>query len=550
MDVFSYAVLAGLVGLAFIFGAAARRAGVSAAVGYLFAGLVVGFLVSVPEELVSALGVISEISIALLFFEIGYEVHVGNIHQLRGAPLYVSILEMTLATSMALALGLVAGLGLSTSLVFGLAAAFSSTVFTYKLLEESPPTRGDVRRLVLMVAAVEDIVIVLVLTLLAAKGLGPVEVAELAAVAAAVTFVIFWVGEVAVPRVLEPGEGGLVLLISYGLIAAFAASVAGLSPSIGAFVAGLAVSKAPKAEEVMERFRPVRAVFIVLFLIFMGIETAAATPEVLRVPAALVLGILIVPIHTLATMVATPLVGGLGLKYGVEAGIYLSTLSELSLVIAYVATAEGVAPAYVLPATATGVAIASVTASAMASRKYRIVVEVLRLIPRRVRWVIDSLSIAIQRQAESHIHSTAYRLLHTVTHSAGEVVIATVVALELLKYLPTAFPAHRALVNVTVIAAYLAAAARLVARAVRASGELAEVLGAPKGLKKVAEASVAAIIAGISAEVAAIILVFRYGEELSAILGLDYSLLAPALLLVPLAVMLAAIAVAAEIIRA
>ncbi len=549
MEAFSYAVLAALVGLAFVFGALARRVGVSAAVGYLFAGLVIGFFVSVPGELVTALGVISEVSIALLFFEIGYEVHVRNIHQLRGAPLYVSILEMTLATSMALALGLVAGLGLATSLVFGLAAAFSSTVFTYKLLEESPPTRGDVRVLVLMVAAVEDIVIVAVLTLLAAEGLGPVELAELAAVAAAVTFVIFWAGEAVVPRVLEPGEGGLVLLISYGLIAAFAASVAGLSPSIGAFVAGLAVSKAPRAEEVMERFRPVRAVFIVLFLIFMGIETAAATPEVIKVPAALVVGVLLVPIHTLATVVATPLVGGLGLKYGLEAGIYLSTLSELSLVIAYVATAEGVAPAYVLPATAIGVAIASVTASAMASRKYGIVVESLRLIPRRVRWAIDSLSLAIQRQAESHVHSAAYRILHTVTHSASEVVIATAIVLEALKYLPSAFPAHKALVLAAVIGAYLATAARLVGRAVKASGELADTLGAPKGLKKVAEVSVAAIIAGISAEVAAIILVFRYGEELSGVLGLDYSVLAPTILVLPLAVMLTAIAIAAEVIK-
>lgn len=550
METYSYAILAALIGLAFVFGALARRVGITASVGYLFAGVFIGFLVHVPNELITALGVISEVSIALLFFEIGYEVHIRNIQQLRGAPLYVSMLEMMLATSMTLALGLIAGLGLTTSLVFGLAAAFSSTVFTYKLLEDLPPTRDDVKKLVLMVAAVEDIVIVIVLTLLATKGLGPVELAEIAAVAAAVTFIIYWMGEVAVPRVLEPGEGGLVLLITFGLIAAFTASVAGLSPSIGAFVAGLSISKASKAEEIMERFRPVRAVFIVLFLIFMGIETAAATPDVVKVPAALILGAMLVPIHTVATMIATPLTGGLGLKYGLEAGIYLSTLSELSLVIAYVAAVEGVTPAYILPATAIGVAIASVTSSVMASRKFSIIVEVLRLIPKRVRWAIDSLSLAIQRQAESHVHSAAYRLLHTITHSTGEVVIATVVVLEALEYLPKVLPAQTAIAYAVVVASYLAVSTRLVVRAVKASGQLAKILGSPKELKKVVEASVTSIIAGVSAEVTAIIIVLRYGEKLSAVLGVEYSLLAPIILLTPLGIMLAAIVVAAEAIKA
>lgn len=549
MQTEQYAVLAIVVTLAFALGTIARKVRMSAAVGYLLAGIVVGLLLRIPEDVVTALGIISEISIALLLFEIGFEIHVKNIQQLRGSPAYVTALELTMSLALVASAGFALGIDTGTSIVFGVSAAFASTVFTYKLMEEVPPTREDVKNLVLMTLAAEDVAIVVTLTILSSNARGPIDVAEIAVIAMAVSAGIYWGGGIILPRVIEGGESGLILLISYGLVAAFISSALGLSPSIGAFVAGVTVSKIPKADEVMEKFRPVRAVFILLFLIFMGLETAAAMPGTLSHPSAIVMGLLIVLIHIISKGMATLIGGGVGLKYGIESGLYLSTISELSLIIAYTAVTAGTVEPYVLPAIAIGVSVASMTASFLVNRKYAVVVHLLRIIPRKLRWVIDTISLSIQRQSSSRLHGVSYDLFHIITHSAGEVVIATAIVLEALRYLPSAFPAYKAVVLAAVLGTYLAAAARLIGRAVKASGRLADILGAPKGLKKIAEASVAAVIAGISAEVAAIILVFRYGEELSSVLGLNYSVLAPTILVLPLAVMLTTVAIAAEVIK-
>ncbi len=545
MNTEQYAVLAVMVALAFVLGTLARRARISAAVGYLMAGIIVGLVAEVPQELVTALGIISEISVALLLFEIGYEIHVKKVQQLRGAPAYVTFLELITSLALVTAIAPVLGMDTGTSLVLGVSGAFASTVFTFKLMEEIPPTRDDVGRLVLMTLAAEDVAIVAVLTMLSAGTSDLLGALEVIAVTMAVAVGVYWGGSIVLPKVIDVGESGLILLISYGLLSAFASSAAGLSPSIGAFVAGITASKLREAEAVMEKFRPVRAVFILLFLVFMGVETAATMPGILAHPVALVTGLLLVPIHLVTKALATLVGGGLGLKYGIEAGLYLSTLSELSLLIAYTAVGSGAAEPYTLPAVAIGVSAGSVTASALVDRKYSIIVRTLKLIPRKVRWVVDALSLSIQRQAESRIHGTAYHLFHIVTHSAGEAVIATVASLEILKHAPEILPSQQPLATTIIVLAYTAVTARLIIRAVNAAKKLAEVLGAPPGITRLAEVVTASLIVGVSAEAAAILVVARYGERLSALTGTDLAILAPTLLILPLLLSLLTIALAA-----
>lgn len=549
MNTESYAVLAVVVALAFVLGTLARRVRMSAAIGYLMAGLIIGAITKIPQDLVTAFGVVSEISVALLLFEIGYEIRVSKIQQLRGAPTYVTVLELLMSLALVAAAGLHLGFSTGTSLIIGVSAAFASTVFTFKLLEEVPPAREAVGNLVLMTLAAEDIAIVVTLTALSGRMSDVAGAVEVAALAMAVSLGIYWGGSLVLPRIIEVGESGLILLISYGLLSALATSIAGLSPSIGAFVAGVTASKIRRADEVMEKFRPVRAVFIFLFLIFMGIEAAATVPEIIAHPAALVIGFLIVPIHLLAKILATLVGGGLGLKYGIEASLYLSTVSELSLLISYTAVTRGLAEPFVLPAIAVGVSASSITASSLLNRKHSIVVNALRLTPRKLRWVIDAVSLSVQRQAESRIHKAAYHLFHIITHSAGEAVIATLISIEVLKHVQEVVGGGWGLATAVIAAAYVAVTARLVARAIRAADRLASVFGAPKGIRRVVEVGTAAIITGLSAETAAILIITRYGAAVSSLTGIDLSVLAPILLSMPITLALLAIAAAALVSR-
>ena len=143
----------------------------------------------------------------------------------------------------------------------------------------------------------------------------------------------------------------------------------------------------------------------------------------------------------------------------------------------------------------------------------------------------------------------AYDLFHIITRSAGEAVIATLISVEALSYVPEAFPAQPLLAASLIIVAYVAVTVRLVIRAVKAADRLATELGAPSGIRKVVEAAVASLITGLSAEIAAILVVMKYGERVSALLGVDYATLALVLLTTPLALTLLAIAVVVEAIR-
>jgi len=161
-----YAIFAVLLMLGFLIGNLLRKIRLSPAIGYLVAGLIVGLLTEIPEELSVVLTYLSEISILLLFFEIGFEIHVTKLKQISSFPLYLTLFEMSIAIPLTIGTCMVLGLDINDALILSLIASFSSTIFTYKLLEECKPSGNEVFKTVLMVAAIEDVVIVIALAMI------------------------------------------------------------------------------------------------------------------------------------------------------------------------------------------------------------------------------------------------------------------------------------------------------------------------------------------------------------------------------------------------
>ncbi len=515
-----YYIIVLLTSLAFILGYLIGRVGLSPSIGYLLAGIIAGLIVNIPYGLIEALKFISEISIVLLFFEIGYEVHVENLSSLRGFPFYISIIELILALSLMSAFSVFLGVGIREALVYGLIASFSSTVFTYKLLEERKATHEDIPKTVLMVAAVEDIIIVTVLALMSGvDGFHPLFVLEVAGLSLLLFIACYEFSKHVLPRIITPGEPGLVLLVTYGLFMGLVAGLLGLSPSLGAFIAGLTASSARGSEELMPLFKPVRSIFIMLFLVAMGLNVSAIITSGKVLVQALVLGVLAVLVHVFATVVASMIASGLGVEYGLETGFYLSTVSELSLVIAYVGYNVGLIGAEVLVVAAIAMSLGAIVASHLVYRKESYIVALTRILPSQLVSRIDYVSLSIRRLIESPRHEEVHRLLKVVTHSVGEAVVATLVVVFLLDYLPRE---HHVLGAIILFSVYAYLFYRLSVRAEKAAIRIIEnVLGLSDRLTEEAVKDiVVSTIILLSWEVTGLVLLVRYGSRISSIIGL------------------------------
>ncbi len=332
----------------------ARAIRMPSIIAYLLAGLAVGpfaGFVHAPE----LVGDISEAGIVLLLFLIGLEMSVGKIRDIGVVALKAGSAQIVL--TFALAFGAVALLPLPWSDVAMVAAAlvFSSTVVAIKLLEEKREMDQPHGRIALGVLLIQDVAVILLLTVISALG-GPEEgdgesgarqvvtallaafagvVATVAIVAAAAKWVL--------PRAFAWASRSPETLFIWSLCWCFGvvllAHTFHLSPEIGAFLAGVALAQLPYSHDLRRRVHPMMNFFLAVFFVSLGvgIDPAAVASQW---PAVLLLVAFVILVKPL---VIALVVGRLGFGAHTAAlgGIALGQVSEFSLILAALALGGG-----------------------------------------------------------------------------------------------------------------------------------------------------------------------------------------------------------------
>ncbi len=381
----AHTVLALLFILGFLLALIIKKIRLSSAIGYLLAGLMIGLLLPIPGKLISMFEVLSEVSIILLFFEIGFEVHIDNIRDIVRHPLYISLIEFTIANVLVAAILIPLGTPLGLVVIIGLIASFSSTVFTYKLLEEHSP-QASVVKIVLMVAAVEDIIIVISLNFIRGYiGNLVLMISKTAFFLVLGSIASYLFSKYVLSRLVSHDDQGLILMISYGLFMGVIASYFGLTPALGAFIAGLSISAVEHSKPVMEMFKPVRAVFITFFLLSMGVNIALSPISLETLFTGMAIGVLAALIHCFSTLLSCIIAGRGDRRERIEAGSYLSTVSELALVIAYYSYVYGGSGSIVFVIASTAIIVGSIIASYLVDRIENVERYVVKLC-RMFRW--------------------------------------------------------------------------------------------------------------------------------------------------------------------
>jgi CPA2 family monovalent cation:H+ antiporter-2 len=276
--------------------------------GYLAAGVIVGPHVSVPLWAdASAVQTLSELGVILLFFTAGR----------------------------------LLGWTTKECLFAGAIVAISSTTIIAKTFDEQN-IRGALRDRVVGVLVVEDLIAIVLMTVLTAvssgSGLSGSALATTLGRLGAFLGGVMLVGLIIVPRlmrlIVKLGRPETTLVASVGLCFAVSllAQKAGYSVALGAFLAGSLVAESGQEKEVEHLIMPVRDMFAAIFFVSVGmlIDPTVIVSEWVTV---LVITLVVVLGKIISVSIGAFLTGA-GVPMAVRAGMSQAQIGEFSFIIA------------------------------------------------------------------------------------------------------------------------------------------------------------------------------------------------------------------------
>lgn len=355
-------VVAGVVGWVF------QRIGLSVIVGFLVAGMTIGPYTP-PITLIAdveRIDTLAQIGLVILMFSIGLQLSLRKLRRL-GLSLMVAtflgaIAMYQLSRLLAISLGWNAREGLFLA---GMLMVSSSAIIS-KILHETGNNHERTGQLAMGVAVLEDVVAVVMLTILNSMvHFGKEEGAHVPQTLLLLgAFVVLSgiAGLLLVPWLLKrmsiAAEEELQTLGIAGLLFGLAvvAQAAGYSLALGAFLLGAIVAETPHRHQVERTFEGMRDVFSAVFFVAIGLQIDAR--ELWR-QAPLILGIAgftllarPVAVTTGLTLIGTPLKDALG------TGLTATPIGEFSFIIAQLGVMAKVIPARFYPL-AVGVSLAT-----------------------------------------------------------------------------------------------------------------------------------------------------------------------------------------------
>jgi len=459
-----YLLLALLFGSAAVLAWITKRLGLSYVAGYVMAGVLLSFLApGVREGYGGLLDLFSDIAIALLAFEVGREVGLENVRHLRTAPLAIVLGELLASFTLMTAMGLILKLNWIDIAVLALMSSFCSTSITYKLMNE----RGldfDKRRFVLSVAAIEDVAAIIFLALLPQLSRGYASLFDalklvLLSVTIAATLVIVGIALLRsiFAKIVRPDELGLAISISLSFAYALVSRTAGLSPTLGAFAAGLALSTHPRSAEISELMRPIREMFLIVFFIVMGFNANMMSMSLLNIETAIVIGALIVLARLVFFSSLTWILSGYGLRDSLSMGFFAMTVGEFSMIVAYEAVRLKATSQPVIVVATLSTIVATIAASMLTKDFERRAERFSSIIPVPVKLFGDQVSYYINRVLEGKVSRAVREAFTRVVRECASMIIVAFVASSALYVIDSfvSYPYNLAFTAVVVATAAL-----------------------------------------------------------------------------------------------
>ncbi|MCB1692271.1 MAG: cation:proton antiporter [Pseudomonadales bacterium] len=368
---------------AFLAGLVVKRLGYPPLPGYLIAGFVSHGLGLGDITIISA---VAEIGILLLLFTIGLKLDLRELM----APQVWAVGGLAIAITVPLtAAGLVAGAAMVPALSLdgpaatwslALALSFSSTVFAVKMFEDRGETNSLHARIAIGILVIQDLIAVLYLV--ASSGVLPSPWA----------FALILLPLLRRPLIailMAAGHGELVMLfgIAIALGTAEIFEAVHLEGGLGALLAGVILGSSPKSKELYSNLIGMKDLLLIGFFLQIGYY-GLPSPAMGLVAMILVVVLLARPFiyHALFVLFR------LRARTALLASLSLFSYSEFGLIVAAIATADGLIPVDWLTTLAVALSISFFLATpvnAQVHRLYSRLATVLHRYERKTRLVAE-----------------------------------------------------------------------------------------------------------------------------------------------------------------
>ena len=266
-----------LLGASLLVGGVFSRFGQSPIVGYLVAGMLLGGPGSVhavrSEHEIEA---IAELGVALLLFSLGLEFSIERLKKLGAKPLLGGAAQVVLTILLAFAGAMLCGFEAKESVAFGAMVSLSSTAVVLRILMERGEMEMPHGRNSLGVLLTQDMAVVplaLLMTILGGQGTASeiaLNVGKLLLMTGGLIAGLFVLTKVAVLALgtltlHRNRELTVIFAVVTGLGAAWASHSVGISPALGAFVAGMLLGSSAFATQIRADVSPLQVVLLTLF---------------------------------------------------------------------------------------------------------------------------------------------------------------------------------------------------------------------------------------------------------------------------------------------
>ncbi len=316
-------------------------------VAYILLGMAIGpYALGLVRD-VGLLQELSHVGIVFLLFLLGLNLHPQDLWNMFRKATVVTLVSSALFAGLGIGTAWLFGYNTAEALVIGAAMMFSSTIIGLKLLPSTVLHHQHTGEIIISVLLLQDLIAILILLLLHGLGgenIGWQQAAMLALTLPGFMLFAFVFSRFVLTRLLARfdtiHEYIFLLAIGWCLGMAALSEALGLSPEIGAFIAGIAVATEPISRFIAESLKPLRDFFLVVFFFSLGASFDLAAGMEVIMPAAI--------LAALALLVKPLVFRGLWIREGEnaplsgEVGVRLGQISEFSLLIAVLALKSGV----------------------------------------------------------------------------------------------------------------------------------------------------------------------------------------------------------------